>query len=166
MARHHDQVPDVRGSADDVHPDDVPAGFAVRAPGWIPIGIAFVAVLNLAQAMAGNTVSLFLAILLAFAALAQRSWRAEVRPEGLRFRNRVGVDWERAWSDLRPDVRVQRPGRFGSLVRGRLRTGRRVTVPNGVVTALGGGRVAPDTAQQLMQAWADRGTDAEGGDAA
>lgn len=142
-----------------VHPDDVPAGFAVRAPGWLPWTIWAFALLNLGSLfVAFDVVTLVVAVALSFAAATQQSWRAEVGPDGLRFRNRVGVDWERPWTDLRPDVVVRRPGRFGTLVRGRLRTGRRVSVPNGRVATLTGGAIAPETAQQLMQAWADNGT--------
>lgn len=142
-----------------VHPDDVPAGFTVRAPAWLPWTIWLFALLNLGSLFVTfDVVTLVVAVALSFAAATQQSWRAEVRPDGLRFRNRVGVDWERPWVDLRPDVVVRRPGRFGTLVRGRLRTGRRVSVPNGRVATLSGAQVAPRTAQQLMQAWADNGT--------
>lgn len=159
------QEPDATdGGVDHVHPDDVPAGFVVRAPGWLSWLLVVFALLNLANLfVAFDVVSLVLAVALTWAAATQRAWRAEVRPDGLRFTNRIGVDWERAWSDLRPDVEVRRPGRFGALVRGRLTTGRRVLVPNGRVTTLAGGTLAPETARSMMQAWADRGT--AGGDA-
>ncbi len=144
------------------HPGDIPAGFEVRAHRWLPILLAVTSLAQFATLLNEfNLMTVFLGVLLAFAAVVQATWRALVSPHGITFTNKVGVDWDRAWSDLRPDVVVKRPGRIGSLVSARLRTGRRIGVTNGRVTTLTGAPIAPETAQQLMQAWADAGTSSE-----
>ncbi len=140
-------------------PTEIPVGFRVRAPKFLPVILWMAALMNVATLLAQfSAVSILLAAGLAFAGYAQFAWHADIRPDGISFRNKAGVDWDRTWDELRPGVVVQRPARFGSLVRGRLRTGRRVAIPNGPVRTLAGGPVAPETARGLIQAWADAGT--------
>lgn len=143
---------------------EVPNGFTVHAsPVLRWVFVAFCALTGSSAVTEPSVVTIAIAVGLLFATAVQWTWSATIDPEGLRFDNRVGASWHRPWGELREGVRVRVPGTLGALVRARTRTGRFVSIPNGVVRTLDGDRIAPETARSLIRSWAEAGTaDPEG----
>lgn len=142
-------------------PSDVPVGFQLRAHRWLVVVLAIASLAQWLGLLATFTgFGLVIAVLLTYVTIVQATWRARVSPAGVTFVSPLGVDWAHAWSDLHGPVEVRRPGGFGALARARAVDGPRISVPNGVLTTTQGAPIAAETAQRMIQAWADAGVPA------